>query len=333
MANFTVIVTDDRFGGYSEEEGILEAIGARLEVRDLRTESEAMTALSQADGILLNLFPLTAGIISSLARCRVISRYGVGYDNVDLDAATEKGIWVARVPDYCHEEASDQALALLLGCIRKIAYKDRMIRQGRWNLHGDLPTNRVAGRTLGIIGYGRVGRALHRKVSGFGLREVLICDPKVDGATMEKAGGKKAGLSEVLENSDYVTLHVPLCASTRGMIAEKEIQAMKSSAILINTSRGSVVCQKALAAALVGGRIAGAGLDVFEEEPLPADSPLNKLDAVILSDHAAWYSEESMAELKTKAAKNVAAVLTGGVPLYPVNSPSVPARAAAAADA
>jgi D-3-phosphoglycerate dehydrogenase len=324
MGNFTVVVTDDRFGGYREETEVLDSIGARLVVKDLRTEAEAIEALSEADGILLNLFPLTGAVISKLSRCRVISRYGVGYDNVDLDAATEKGIWVARVPDYCQEETSDQALALLLGCVRKIAYKDRMIRRGRWNLHGDQKTGRIAGKVLGIIGYGRVGKALHRKVGGLGLGGVLVCDPREDPSIIEKAGGRKAGFAEVLEKSDFISLHVPLIASTRGLIGEREIRIMKKTAILINTSRGAVVNQKALTAALIEGRLSGAGLDVFEEEPLPADSALRTLDTTILSDHAAWYSEESVVELKTKAAKNVAAVLSGGSPAYPVNTPACP---------
>ncbi len=328
MDMFTVVVTDDRFGSYREEEAVLGEIGARLEVRSLTSPEDAAVALREADGILVNLFPMTEAIISGLARCSVISRYGVGFDNVDVEAATRKGIWVARVPDYCHEEASDQAMALLLSCVRKIAYKDRRIRQGGWNLHGDQPTSRIAGKTLGIIGYGRVGRCLHGKVRGFGFRRVLICDPTEDEGSIAKAGGEKASLQRVLEESDYITVHVPLKADTRAMIGSREIARMKASAILINTSRGAVIDEGALSRALQAGRIAGAGLDVFEKEPLPADSPLRSLDTVVLSDHTGWYSEESVVELKTKAARNVAAVLTGGKPVYPVNSPSA-ARALA----
>lgn len=320
MSKFTVVVTDDRFGAYREERKVLGEIGAELEVMNLSTEQEAIAALSHADGILLNLFPLTAGIITSLVRCKVISRYGVGYDNVDVETATRKGIWVCRVPDYCHEEVSDQTLALLFGCVRKVAYKDRKIREGKWNLHKDLPTFRLAGKVLGIVGFGGVGNSLNRKAASLGFSEILVYDPLVDPSLIEKAGARPVPLALLLERSDYISLHVPLNADTSGMIGEREIAGMKQTAILVNTSRGPVIDQDALCAALREGRIGGAGLDVFKKEPIPADSPLLTLDTVVLSDHAGWYSEESVIELKTKAARNVAAVLSGGKPPYPVNS-------------
>ncbi len=319
METFTVVVTDDRYGSYREEEEVLGEIGARLEVRNLGSASEAVDVLSRADAVLVNLFPMRAEVISRLDRVRVISRYGVGYDNVDVEAATRKGIWVARVPDYCQEEVSDQTVALLLGCIRQIACKDRKIREGKWNLHKDQPTSRIEGKTLGIVGYGRVGKRLHRKMAGFGLAGVLVCDPLEDSSMIVKAGGTPVGLEKLLRESDYVSLHVPLTPETKGMIGAGELGLMKPTAFLINTSRGSVVDEAALACALDSGRLAGAGLDVFRKEPLPADSPLLKLDSVILSDHAGWYSVESEVELKTKAARNVAAVLRGGAPIYPVN--------------
>ena len=323
MATFNVVVTDDRFGSYREEQEVLAPLGAGLEVKNLGGPPDAIAALRHADAILVNLFPLTAQIISELEKCRVISRYGVGYDNVDVDAATRKGIWVARVPDYCHEEASDQSLALLLACVRKIAYKDRKIRQGAWNLHGDQPTGRIAGKTLGIVGYGRVGRAVHRKVGGFGLGRVLVCDPTEDPEIIRAAGARKVGLRELIEQSDFISLHVPLKPDTLHLIGRSELAQMKPGVILINCSRGPVVDEQALAEALVSGHIGGAGLDVFETEPLPVHSALRSLDNVVLSDHAGWYSEESVVELKRKAARNVAAVLGGGTPLYPVNSVSV----------
>lgn len=322
---FTVVVTDDRYGGnYREEEAELARAGARLEVRTLGTEEEALKALRNADAILVNLFPLGARVIEGLERCRVISRYGVGYDNVDVPAATRKGIWVARVPDYSLEEVSDQALALLMACVRKVAYKDRGIRAGRWNLHKDQPCHRMAGSTMGIVGYGAIARCFHRKIAGLGLARVLVYDPYVEPAVLKAAGCVPADLETLVRQSDFLSVHVPLSAETRGLVGEREIGAMKATAILVNTSRGPVVDERALAAALQAGRLAGAGLDVFETEPLPQESPLRKLENVVLSDHAGWYSEESITELKTKAARNIAAVLGGGKPVYPVNS--VPAQ-------
>jgi D-3-phosphoglycerate dehydrogenase len=193
------------------------------------------------------------------------------------------------------------------------------VREGRWNLHREQPTFRVAGKTLGLIGFGAIARCLHRKAGGLGLGRTLVCDPFVEPQAIEKAGGTPAELGALLAESDFVSIHVPLTPETKGMIGEKEIGMMKRTAILINTARGPVLDERALAAALKEGRICGAGLDVFEKEPLPADSPLKDLDTVILSDHAGWYSKESVVELKTKAARNVAAVLSGGTPVYPVN--------------
>jgi D-3-phosphoglycerate dehydrogenase len=319
MGKYTVVVTDDRFGSYREEEEVLGQIGARVVVRNLASEEEAIRELASADAILLNLFPLTGRIISKLERCKVISRYGIGYDNVDVEEATRRGVWVCRVPDYCIEETSEQALALLLACGRKISYKDREIRNGRWNLHREMHTGRIAGKVLGIVGYGAIGRRLHRKASGLGFSRVLVSDPYVDPALIEIAGAHPVDARILYRESDFISLHVPLTGETRGMISAKELGIMKRTAIIINTSRGPVIDEAAMTRALSDGRIAGAGLDVFEKEPLPADSVLKKLDTVVLSDHASWYSEESVVELKTKAARNVAAVLSGEKPHYPVN--------------
>jgi D-3-phosphoglycerate dehydrogenase len=291
-------------------------------VHNLGDERETARVLRDADGILVNLHPLPASVIQELQKCRVISRYGVGYDNVSVEAATAKGIWVARVPDYCLEDVSDQALALLLGCVRKVAFKDRRIREGAWNLHREQPSYRIAGKILGLVGYGAIARTLHRKLSGFGLGRVLVFDPYLDPKKIEENGAESVNLRALLKNSDYVSIHAPLSEETRGLIGSRELSLMKRTAILVNTSRGPLIEEKAVAEALADGKITAAGLDVFETEPLPADSPLRQLDNVILSDHAGWYSEESVAELKTKAAQNVLEVLKGGKPTYPVNHPA-----------
>jgi len=238
---------------------------------------------------------------------------------VDVEAATRKGIWVTFVPDYCFEEVADHALALLLCCIRKIGYKDRMVRQGRWNTHRDQPCYRVEGKTLGILGYGNAAHTLLRKVSGLGFGRVLMCDPYVRASTIKAAGAVPVDLPVLMAESDYISVHVTLTPETRHMIGREQLALVKPGAILVNTARGPVLDENALAEALASGRLGGAGLDVFEKEPLPAESPLRNLDTVVFTDHAGWYSEESMGELKTKAARNVAAVLAGGPPLYPVN--------------
>ncbi|UCF99002.1 MAG: C-terminal binding protein [Spirochaetaceae bacterium] len=321
MAAYKVIVTDDRYGSYDEENAVLKEVGVSVEVHDLGDEAQTIKVLKDADGILVNLHPLPAAVIKELEKCRVISRYGVGYDNVHVETATAKGIWVTRVPDYCLEDVSDQAVALLLGCVRKVAFKDRRIREGDWNLHRQQPSYRIAGRTLGLIGYGAIARTLHRKMSGFALSRVLVFDPYLDPKKIEENGAESVNLRTLLKESDYVSVHAPLNEETRGLIGARELSLMKPTAILVNTSRGPLLEEQAVAEALAKGKIAAAGLDVFESEPLPPHSPLLKLDNVILSDHAGWYSEESVAELKTKAAQNVLAVLKGGKPVYPVNHP------------
>ena len=322
MADLKVVVTDDRYGSYEEENAVFKEIDASVEVHDQMDEAETVRVLKDADGILVNLHPLPAKVIEKLEKCRVISRYGVGYDNVDVETATSKGIWVARVPDYCLEDVSDQAMALLLGCVRKVAFKDRRIRQGSWNLHKEQPSFRIAGKTLGLVGYGAIARTLHRKMSGFGLERVLAFDPYLDPEKIAENGAEPVDLSRLLKESDYLSVHAPLNEETRGLIGRRELALMKATAILVNTSRGPLVDENAVAEALAEGKIASAGLDVFASEPLPPESPLLKLANVVLSDHAGWYSEESVAELKTKAAQNVLAVLKGDKPIYPVNHPA-----------
>jgi len=331
MSRFTVVIADNRYSSYDEERAVLSEAGA--DIRNFRSQSpeEARAAFADADAILVNLFPMTAEVIQALPRCRVISRYGVGYDNVAVEAATRRGIWVTFVPDYCFEEVADHALALLLNCMRKVSYRDRMIRQGRWNVHRNQPAYRVEGRTLGILGYGNAAHTLLRKVSGLGFGRVLMCDPYVRASTIKAAGAVPVDLSTLLMESDYISVHVPLTDETRRMIGRAELALVKPGAILVNTARGPVLDEAAVADALREGRLGGAGLDVFETEPLPADSPLRQLENVVLTDHAGWYSEESLVELKTKAARNVAAVLAGGVPPYPVNRVEPGAAGAAGA--
>jgi D-3-phosphoglycerate dehydrogenase len=328
MAKFRIVVTDDRHGSYEEENRVFREIGASVEVHNLGDEAQTIEVLRDADAVLVNLHPLPGTVIRELQRCRVISRYGVGYDNVDVDAATAAGIWVARVPDFCLEDVSDHALALLLSCIRHTALRDRRIRRGEWKQIGEHRSHRIVGRTLGLVGFGTIARALLRKVSGLGLERILVFDPYIERREIEAAGAVSSGLRELLKESDYVSVHAPLSPETRGLIGARELGMMKPGAILVNTARGPVVDEKALADALSRGRLAAAGLDVFSEEPLPADSPLRNLENVLLTDHCGWYSEESMVELKSKTASNALEVLKGGRPLYSVNTPQRAGREA-----
>jgi D-3-phosphoglycerate dehydrogenase len=252
-------------------------------------------------------------------KCRVISRYGIGVDNVAVDAATANNIPVCNVRHYCDEEVPEHALALLLTCARRTAMRDGQVRRGAWDVGSDEPLYRIAGKVLGLVGYGALPRGLHRKVSGLGLAEILIYDPYVSDDDAAKAGVRKVPLDELCRTADYISVHAPLNDETRHMIGREEFEAMKPTAILVNTARGAVVDTDALVGALKGGLIAAAGIDVYEPEPPPKDSPLFDLPNVVLTDHTAWYSEESQLALQTGAAKNVALVLSGEPPLFCVN--------------
>jgi D-3-phosphoglycerate dehydrogenase len=319
MARHRVIILDDRFDSYREEQGVLAKVDAEAVNVRVPVDQADPKLVAEAEGVLLNLFRLDAVAVGRLKRCKVISRYGVGYDNVDVEAATKAGIWVANVQHYAKEDVSDHALALLLACVRRVTERDRAIRKGEWNTTSRLKASRLAGKTLGLIGYGDIARCLHRKVSGFGLARVLVSDPYVDDTAVRAAGAEPAPLERLLAESDFVSVHAPLAAATRGMIGAAALASIKPGAILVNTSRGPLVDEKALVEALRKGRLACAGLDVFEQEPLSGDSPLKDVENVVLTDHVGWYTEESIVELKTGAARNVAEVLAGRPPVYPLN--------------
>jgi D-3-phosphoglycerate dehydrogenase len=320
MNSFFVVTTEDRMQGYEEEREILRQVDAKFTVHDCQDGADIVEVVREADAVMLNLHKFDSVIIEQMKRCQVISRYGVGFDNVDLAAATAKGIWVANVPDYgAQEPVADHALALLLACVRKIPYRDSRIRKGRWNLSKEQRCYKIEDKVLGLIGYGKIGRRMHGKCSGLGLQKVLVNDPFVDPGEIEANGGVPAGIDALLQESDYVSLHVPLTEQTRNLIDNRELSMMKNGAILVNTSRGPVVNESALARAIEEGRISSAGIDVFAHEPPGSENPLLYLDNVILSDHCGFYSEETIRELQRKTAQNVAEVLKGNPPLHPVN--------------
>jgi D-3-phosphoglycerate dehydrogenase / 2-oxoglutarate reductase len=237
----------------------------------------------------------------------------VGTDNIDVDAATDLGMVVGHVPSYCADEVSSHAIALLLASVRQVTATDRRLRAGGWDVHRDETIHRMAGRTLGLVGLGGIGRAVARKMAGWGLR-LLAADPFVDTAVAAALGAELVDFDALCRQSDYLSLHCPLLPETRHIVDRGAISLMKPGAFLVNTARGPLVDGAALLAALGGGRIAGAGLDVFEDEPLPSDSALRRHEKVVLTDHTAWYSEESQVELQRTAAEEIARVCTGGLP-------------------
>ena len=319
MAKFKVVMTDDRHKTYEEEKAVLNSIGADLIIENCNTSEDVISKCKDADGILVNLAPMPAEVIEKLEKCKVVSRYGVGYDNVDVNACTKKGIYVTNVPDYCAEEVSDQALALIMGCARKIARRDAQVREGKWNIGKADPMYRIAGKTFAFLGFGMIGRCLYRKIKGLNFSKVMVFDPFLDEQTVAAIGAEKVDWETALKNADFISVHMPLNSKTRGIINAEAFTMMKPTAIIVNTSRGPIIDEAALVNALKNGQINSAGLDVHNKEPLEADNPLKKIQNCILTDHAGWYSEEAMSELKRKAAENVRDVLLAGKPTYPVN--------------
>ncbi|MDR1374847.1 MAG: C-terminal binding protein [Treponema sp.] len=317
-----IVISDDRFGSSGEERAVFAAPRFKLTAADCRSEEALIAACAGADAVLLNQAPMTRRVIGRLRQCRVISRYGIGYDNVDIVAAEEQGIWVTNVPGYCTEEVAEHALGMLLSCVRRIPFKDRQIRAGGWNLNQ--PVRRMSGRTLGIAGFGATGRAFWEKVRGFGFSRILIADPHSKTKLLPGMQGTAASFDELIAQSDFISLHVPLNEQTRHCINAASISRMKAGVILINVSRGPVIDEEALIPALRSGRIAAAGLDVFEREPLGRDHPLLALDNVILTDHSAYYSGEAVSVLKTRTALNALEVLEGRIPRTAVNRPGIP---------
>jgi D-3-phosphoglycerate dehydrogenase / 2-oxoglutarate reductase len=318
MAKYKVVVSDNRHNDYSIEAAVLKPVNAEVVIENCSTVEEMIIACRDADGVLLDQAPMPAKVIESMTKCKVVSRYGVGYDNVDVEACTKKKIYVANVPDYCMEDVSDHAMALFFSCVRRITLRDKQVRQGKWDMDRS-GIYRIKDRVFALMGFGNIARCLIRKLSGLGLKKVLVYDPYVSKEIIEAMGAQKADLETVLSEADYISLHMPVTSETRGIINKKAFSLMKNSAILINTARGPLIDEEALIDALLNRKIAFAGLDTHNKEPLLPDSPLMKMDNCILTDHMGFFSVESMIELHTKVAQNIKAVLEGGKPIYPVN--------------
>lgn len=313
MPRFKVVLIEHGYATTEHERRIVEAAGGTFIDAEKLPTAEALALCEDADGVLCRRLEITREIIARLRRCRIIVRYGVGTDNVDVAAATEAGIIVGHVPHYCPDEVATHAIALVLACARRVVSTHERVRAGAWDVHRDEPVHRVAGSTLGIIGLGNIGRTVARRMAGWELK-LLASDPFVDPARADELGVELVSLDELLGRADYVTIHCPLLPETHHLLGADQFARMKPGAILVNTARGPIVDGAALLEALNRRSLALAGLDVFEEEPLPSDSPLRAHPRVVLTDHAAWYSEESQVELQTTAAEEAVRVCTGGLP-------------------
>jgi len=272
-----------------------------------------------ADAILVTYAKLPGDLLRQLRRCKAIGRFGLGVDNIDIAAAAELGITVTYVPDYCMQEVSDHAMALLLALARKVPQSNALVQAGRWDMPAVVPIHRLAGRVLGLVGFGNIPRALAPKARAFGLR-VVAHDPNVSQQALAAVGVESMSFDRLLEISDFVSIHAPLLPVTRGLFNAEVFGKMKQGACLINTARGPLVDEDALIAALDSGHLAGAALDVVAVEPLPKESRLIGRDNVVLTPHTGFYSVEALNELQTKCAADVARVLSGETPVYPVKT-------------
>lgn len=314
----TVLVTDYAWPSLDIEREVFDEAGAELLVAETGAEDELVGLAPRADAILTCFQKVTAAVLEAAPHCRTVARYGVGVDNIDVARATELGMVVSNVPDYCVDEVSDHAAALILALTRHVVPFARQVAGGGWDSTAFPPMRRLRGQTLGLVGFGAIARRVATKMRGFGM-QVLAYSPGLrDGEPTDEVTAA-GSLTEVLARSDVVSLHVPLNDDTRGLIDAEALARMKPSALLVNTARGPLVDTTALAGALASGHLAGAALDVLPHEPPAPDEPLLGMDNVILTPHAAFASLEAVAELQHKAATNVAAVLAGRRPRYVVN--------------
>ncbi len=316
-----MVITDCDHPDVEPERAVFAEAGVDLRLESCTSAQDVIEAAADAEAIIVQYAPVGDGALEALERCRGVVRYGVGVDTIDVQAATRRGVWVVNVPDYGTEEVSDHALALLLCLLRGVVPLDRSVREGRWDESAARPVHRLSTRTVGVVGCGRIGAAFARKVRGLGL-SVQGHDPSGLPDELRRAGVQETGLEELLEACDAVSLHLPLGPDTEHLIGARALERMRRGAYLINTARGGLVDSAALLSALEAGEIAGAALDVLESEPPEPGDALVNHERVVVTPHAAWYSEESSETLKSEVAREAVRIIEGERPRSPVNEPS-----------
>jgi D-3-phosphoglycerate dehydrogenase / 2-oxoglutarate reductase len=317
MARAKVVLTDYVWDSLDVEKKTLAGLAELVPLQTKKAE-DFIEQAADCDA-LLNTYagPITAEVMARMPKCKIIARYGIGVDTIDLDAATAAGIIVTNNPTYCIEEVAEHTMALLLACARKVAFYDRLVRNGRWEVPPGKPIFRLAGSTLGLVGFGNIARQVAVRAAAFGMN-VLYSDPFVKQSSIP---GRSVSLDALLADADFVSIHPPLTRDTRKMINDEALGKMKRTAWLINCARGPIVDTEALVRALDAGSIAGAALDTTDPEPLPNPHSLRNRDNVIINPHVAWYSEQAMAGLQAGAPAEVRRVLSGEWPVNVVNRP------------
>ena len=315
MARFKVVITECDFEMPPViEESQLAPIDAEVVVAQCKSEDDLIAACADADGLIFQYASLTARVLDQLGSCRVIARYGTGMDTLDIPAAVARGIVCCNVPGFCLSEVADHTMALLLACGRAIVRLNDSVRSGEWDAVGVAKsTQRLAGQTVGFVGLGAIAGAVATRARAFDLQPIAF-SPRAPDSAFESAGIRRVELDELLESSDYVSIHTPLRAETHHLIGAREFGLMKPSAYVINTARGGLIDNEALLSALESGSIAGAALDVFDPEPMPANSPLRHAPNLIITPHAGFFSLTAIEILRRETAAEVARVLSGKEP-------------------
>jgi D-3-phosphoglycerate dehydrogenase len=313
-----VVITDAEFSDISWEREFFAQHGVELSFPNSFVVEDVLPHLIDADAIVTNRCPITRQVIEQLQRCRVIVRYGVGIDNVDVEAATKKGIIVCNVPDYCTDDVATHAVALLLCCWRKIHFGDAALKRGEWQRYTSIaPVSRTIRKTVGLFGFGRIGKRVAELLYPFGFK-IIAHDPYLTEEEFLLHGAEQVSFEDLLSRSDAISLHAPLTDETKGVFNREAFARMKRGVVFVNTARGGLVDEEALLWALDEGIVAAAGLDVFVNEPNP-NLRLVQHPKVIATPHWAWYSEEAMWDLRRKVAEQVVQALNGERPTYAIN--------------
>jgi D-3-phosphoglycerate dehydrogenase len=315
-----VVITDHRFPNVEQERRAVEEAGGKLVIAQMTDENELAELCKDADGVLTVRAPITKRVIDAMQHCRIIVRYGIGIDSVDIPAATERGIMVANVPDYCVDEVSDQAVTFLLMLSRQMIPAISLGREERWSISKMPSLHRLRGQTCGLAGCGKIGSLLAGKAAALGMR-ILIYDPYLSESRSREMGAELGSLDALLARSDFISLHMPLNDQTHHLFGEATFAKMKNTACIINTARGGLIDEAALLAALDSGKIFGAGLDVMESETsfTPTGRALVNHPKVIVTPHTAWLSDEARETLQARAVEQVIACLKGETPYGLVN--------------
>jgi D-3-phosphoglycerate dehydrogenase len=316
-----VLIAYSGSGDISFEQSILDGIDAEIVRTDDMVSSEARAAARDADAVMVTVQPVSAAVIATMERCKIICRVGTGIDAIDIPAASARGIWVTNVPDYSIDEVSAHAIALAMAQLRNLFRHRDAVLTGEWRYQAEYPIQRLSNLTYGVLGLGRIGAASARKGRGLGMR-VIAHDPYIGDEVFEDVGAERVDWPSLLAESDVLTLHVPLTSETRRMVNANALAQMKPTAFIVNTARGDVIDLDALVAAVKNGTIAGAGLDVLPVEPPPAGHPVLLEERIIVTPHIAWASTEAGRDVKVRGAEDVVRAINGEAPKYPCNEPA-----------